>query len=371
MENKPLTSIRGFAALWVVIHHLGSSVGISALAFQLGYAAVDLFFILSGMILASVYSHLSFGDAGLFWLKRVCRVYPAHWVSLIGLCFIFSYPAWTLAALQNLFLNWGFAASALLLQPFFSLQSPANPVAWSVGIELFCYFLFPVAIIFVRRLAPLRSAAIALAVLLVIEWVVLRTYIGDTHGVGAVCRGLAGFGVGMLLWRVGSGLQLTARGATLFEVMGLLGMAGGIAMNRPELIPLWSASLLFGLSFDRGLLARALHVKWCFWLGNISFSMYLLHYPLALATDKWLPVTLFPGNPVLIAWLRFSLLLAVILIMSALSYRFIETPGRRIPALLRDKLQRKQKKKPVKDITTSGLVESLALKPMPDTDRKP
>ena len=82
-EIGPLTAIRGFAALWVVGHHLvpawyPNATGWVPTLFLTGYAAVDVFFVLSGFILATVYRDLATSETPMFLLKRLCRVYPLH-----------------------------------------------------------------------------------------------------------------------------------------------------------------------------------------------------------------------------------------------------------------------------------------------------
>jgi len=62
-EIRSFTAIRGFAALWIVVHHIQPTwwpnVGpVPTAVMSMGYTAVDIFFVLSGFILSDIYRHL-------------------------------------------------------------------------------------------------------------------------------------------------------------------------------------------------------------------------------------------------------------------------------------------------------------------------
>jgi peptidoglycan/LPS O-acetylase OafA/YrhL len=87
---KPLTALRFFAAMWVVLYHywpnLQGAAAMPALVGK-GYLGVELFFTLSGFILCHVYLE-SFGEGrfryGAFLWNRLARVYPLHLATLLG-----------------------------------------------------------------------------------------------------------------------------------------------------------------------------------------------------------------------------------------------------------------------------------------------
>jgi peptidoglycan/LPS O-acetylase OafA/YrhL len=332
-EIKPLTSIRGFAALWVVGLHfsVGGPAWVGA-AFGYGYTAVDLFFILSGFILAHVYARLGRAGVPNFWLRRFFRLYPLHLVALALFVLVVTCGRWDLS---------GFAtgpaallASALLIHPFLPVRVLDNPPSWSIGIELFCYFLFPALIMLLRR-ARSRLMLLGLAVaLLAAEYAVQLAYPAEMRGLGALLRGLIGFSLGMVMCRLGENREIGASLSSLASPGELAGLAGIFAANflgRPELIPLFAALLLLNLYFDAGPIARAMHARWCLWLGRISFSIYLLHYPIIAAARTWLPARLMPLHGGLGRALWEIGLICVILGLSDLSCRFVETPCRQIP----------------------------------------
>src|ERR1700712_3003224 len=94
-DIRALTGVRGVAAAVIVVYHFGDvqlSTGGTADYFRIpfGYLLVDLFFMLSGFVMALTYRHAfdkpSLGTFANFMLKRVARLYPAYFV--IGLFYV-------------------------------------------------------------------------------------------------------------------------------------------------------------------------------------------------------------------------------------------------------------------------------------------
>jgi peptidoglycan/LPS O-acetylase OafA/YrhL len=80
--------------------------------------------------------------------------------------------------------------------------------------------------------------------------------------------------------------------------------------------------------------ARALNAEPLVWLGRVSFSIYLLHMPVLAVLERLLPPHELPLPPLGGALLRDAVALAVVLAASALAYRLVEEPGRRLPSRL-------------------------------------
>jgi peptidoglycan/LPS O-acetylase OafA/YrhL len=150
LDIKPLTSLRFFAAFWVVTYHYWPKLAVTgtpALVAK-GYLGVELFFILSGFILCHVYlpsfeaQRFRYGE---FLWARLARIYPMHLATLVGIGlmggaalaagFPVEHNLLSLAALPaNLALvhAWGFA-------PVVGWNHPS----WSISAEWFAYLAFP------------------------------------------------------------------------------------------------------------------------------------------------------------------------------------------------------------------------------------
>ena len=94
----------------------------------------------------------------------------------------------------------------------------------------------------------------------------------------------------------------------------------------PAAVVLSAAALILALAPEQGPVARLLASRGTVWLGRVSFSIYLLHAPLMNLVQR-VPV---PGGH----WSHLVMLAAILFPMSELTYRWIERPGRRIPAVL-------------------------------------
>jgi peptidoglycan/LPS O-acetylase OafA/YrhL len=330
-HNRPLTSIRGFAALWVVGHHLQFDMAYSGYSFagwllRPGYAAVDIFFVLSGFVITAVHRDLSRAGLGDFYLRRIFRLYPLH---LFVLALILGLWLWSEArfgahdpteTLRDL------PIVVLLLQPYLIHGLTWNTVSWSIGIELLCYAFFPIVILWARRL-EFVGCALVLLMMGAIEHHVQSDII---WGSGAVARGLAGFGLGMVVQQMTVLVpKPRARAASLVEIAAILGILLAALAGHPRIIPLFGALLIWGLAAERGLIARGLATGWCVWLGRISFSVYLIHPTLIDLGFVLLP----PGRLGLghaadeVVWTL--AVLALLLGVATMTWAGVEEPARR------------------------------------------
>ena len=325
-ENLPLTAIRGVAAVWVVALHVqpgwfpGAPAGLVS-GLLMGQAAVDIFFVLSGFILAQVYGEIHFEQAPRFWLRRICRVYPLH-LSVMAVLALSVLAANALRGSAHPH-DWrDFVVVTLLLNPFLQDGSTWSPQSWSVGVELLCYAMFPLTMRLMGRLPGLLCAGVVVALALA-EALVLHGY---DAGSSAVLRGLVGFHLGAALCLLLP--HLPVRPAPAAALAGVVGIALGIGAASQTAIVLAAAVTIVSLAPARGLVASALSRGPLVWLGRVSFSIYLLHAQLQVALNRALSQFIGP-------WALTALFVAILIPLSEATYRFIEQPGRRLPSLLR------------------------------------
>jgi peptidoglycan/LPS O-acetylase OafA/YrhL len=339
-ENKPLTAIRGFAALWVVGHHLDTSWDFPVrprvhAALLMGHVAVDVFFVLSGFILTLVYRDLTGAGCGTFALRRICRIYPLHLCIMAALGLAALCTEWSAPPGGSTHPWKSFGPVLLLVQPYLDIATPWNPPSWSLGVELLCYVLFPLVNAALRPAGRSWLLA-AVAVLAAAEAMVLRHYDGGVTGQGAVLRALAGFLLGCALGRLFLRDRVTfARHAAALQAAALAGLAVTVLVGDATSVVLAAAVLITAIASATGAVARRLSASFCVWLGQVSYSIYLLHAPLFGLFGKLTPIRAALAMPSL----RFAvggLFLAVLLALSALTNRLIEQPFRRLPRLLAD-----------------------------------
>ncbi len=304
-----LTALRGFAALAVVLFHFADRAAPTLLLHNPliahGALGVDLFFVLSGFILAHVYGAEARAGGvriGPFLRNRLARVYPLHLLlTVVALGW-----ALTLTATGRL----TFEAQALQLgldpvtgQGFWATLSAhlwlvhawgttsglaLNTVSWSVSAEWFAYLLFPGLAALMwwrgRAVAPWLALAVALATLLAAELLArlaLERPLTDLTYAFGIVRIVPEFMLGMAVsLAVAAGaLRRTPLRLAIGSVQA--GIVIVVATSLPTLLaPLLFAALI-GLLAERdtrraiaGVASRSgLLVE----LGVISYALYLVH----------------------------------------------------------------------------------------------
>ena len=148
---RPLTGIRGVAAVHVMLFHyflgLPYSSPLSTFIAH-GYLEVDLFFVLSGFVMALNYAHIFAGgwtNPGYFRFlsRRIARVYPLYFFTTICALLLAILGFIDLPRLASLKIT--FIANILMIQSW-GLADSLNPPAWSISSEWAAYLLFPLLV---------------------------------------------------------------------------------------------------------------------------------------------------------------------------------------------------------------------------------
>ncbi len=335
-----LTALRGLAAWWVVVYHFREQLNLSGLPLLQtlaghGYLAVDLFFIMSGFVIALNYAgdlrHLSALAVLRFLGFRLARIYPLHLVILVAFLanplaiHLFSRSGTTGDRydpgyfLQSLFLiqNWGFSS-----------DTAWNIPAWSISTEWGAYLIFPLLAWCLGRVASPARALVALLVALIFVMGLgyLAGGLGNAIAHGGLLRCLMEFTLGAAIFQLHALAGHHLPKGTLMVAVGLVLLLAGMALHWPDynFAPLAMLLVITGLLDGRGLVARALAHKSLLYVGEISYSTYLVHYlvkdwsKLILVSDGIPPVAVFA------AYIGFTAAASVAL------YRFVELPGRRL-----------------------------------------
>jgi peptidoglycan/LPS O-acetylase OafA/YrhL len=341
-DIRPLTGLRFVAAFWLLLYFfwdrfdLGprDTIGIV----HAGNYGVDLFFILSGFVLAHVYGpHVeakSFSWRSFIW-ARMARIYPLHLVCLAAMIAI-----WAAGSL----IGASFKASAFVVAqiPYHLALIHAwglvasdgwNFPSWSISAEWFAYLTFPIsfgiAALFVKR--PLIGVA-----LMVIVFVTFVAWMGqsnielmDMTWQGGIVRIVPSFGMGIALWLFGRNLTLPKGVAGLGVAISSVWVAMAATWGWPSY---WIWPGLAGLVFflaetsktnQTPLLASGIWV----YLGEISFAAYMVHLPIDIALYQIIDRVM--GEPTGTLALIIGIVgILASLVAAALAHALVEKPAR-------------------------------------------
>lgn len=323
-EIKSLTGLRGVVALWVAFFHFSffRNEFIQDIVGK-GYVAVDIFFVLSAFLLTVSYSEkfkeLNYKTIGVFYKKRINRIYPVYIISVV---FIALFLMKTSIA--------GFLINATLLQCFFNPDYLLNVVYWSLSTEWVCYLIFPFMLWFVLHY-KIRSEVLIIASLVLrfmLPYFPDHLYIGSEHPmeVGESPRYLdLPYGLVSLLRTVSSyflgiGVALLTpfkmkKNNLVIYIILLLFVSMLFIEKGLLFIPLLSALMIKYLyEGKQNYLKTFLETKAVYFLGNISYSLYIIHY--IVKKQDFVIVHSYHLNNLLL--ISFSLLLSYI------SYMLIE-----------------------------------------------
>jgi peptidoglycan/LPS O-acetylase OafA/YrhL len=349
-----LTGLRFVAAFAVVLLHSRDTFIPGRMIDGLPLmTAVSFFFVLSGFILVYVYPELpTRRDVVRFYTARLARIWPIHVFALLLLLPLLPRNLIGLdASLANIFLVHAWVP---LREFFFSY----NAVSWSVSTELGFYLLFPLLIYRFDSTWPLKLMAAAAVVAAAIATCVAfdfpnydTSYSGVTNlgilYVNPLARGLE-FVLGMcgaLWWRkirpyLGSGfamwtlVEMAVIGVAVWYFIFLRDYLFHVVVDKSsfpvaivwlmyvDLAPFFLL-LIIVMAGGAGALARLMSTAPLVFLGEISYSVYMLHHVLILWYVNHLGFFSFVPDAI-----RFGVFVTVLLLLCAASYLAIERPAR-------------------------------------------
>lgn len=348
-----LDSWRGIAALLVAFGHMKTNGGLTALALSsTSYRFVDFFFILSGFVIAhSSTQRLTSGwrNAAPFLTNRLARLWPLH---LFVLFFFLVHQITLLSAnyygivVEPQAFSEGFSAKYLpanifLIQAWDILpESSWNKPAWSISTELFAYIVFALTCVIARHQSWVIMTIFASACTLFI--MVHPEIMGATYSF-ALVRCMAGFGTGVLAYQVYKYLQkIELPLPTLLELLTVIAIVLTVVVTPQKfgwlVLPVFFCAVLV-FSLEQGNISRLLLHRSFVFLGERSYSIYLIHAFIALGIFSIASVFQFIGTlpngktGIILPFLLSDLLIIVFLLMSVVvshfSFLLIERPGQR------------------------------------------
>jgi peptidoglycan/LPS O-acetylase OafA/YrhL len=377
-EIKPLTGLRGIAALYVMMFHFFIGQRFTNPVTTLlahGYLAVDVFFVLSGFVMTLTYSRLFdhghfLSSYGKFLGRRIARVYPLY---LVGTLCAFVLIRNGLLDPPHLKLSFAFLWNLLMVQAWGITESLDGP-GWSISTEWAAYLLYPIILLSLvrNRLGRWIAGCLSLALLAFLalnpaahvraaDGAALLDVHASRYGF-PVLRCLAEFVLGMLAYQFSTS-PAGARFAARTWIQDALTLAIILALMRPRtdlVMPLLIPPLLVGLASGGSIVARTLSFRPLEAAGRYSYSIYMIH-TLLYGVLGWIHYQInaagFKHGQTFAALVGIGLTIP----LSALAYHGIEKPGR---SFIRNLLEgRKVMPDPVLGVRSLSPIKAGSLEP--------
>ena len=304
-KRADVQGLRALAVLLVVGYHAG-------LPLPSGFAGVDVFFVISGFVITATLVRELAGTGrlrlGAFYARRVRRLLPALTVVLVFVAAVGVLGS-PIAAQKTAGLT-GIAASLFsanfylyhLGSGYFDVSAGLNPLlhTWTLGVEEQFYLVFPALLLASWKLGRRALAVVAVGGATALSFYLAYRYalafpVGGVHdpqrfGFYASPSRAWEFGAGSLVAlgvplfrRIPFGLtDVVAAAGLAWLVVGLLVLDGrGVpSAGETALLVTGVALLLVAGSGHGSLVARGLGARPAVWIGDLSYSWYLWHWPL-------------------------------------------------------------------------------------------
>lgn len=354
-QNRPmkryilgLDSLRAMSVLAVIGYHLDLKWA------QGGLLGVGIFFVLSGYLITDQIILEYKTKKKLiwnFWIRRIRRLLPAM------VCMLLLVALWLimtdfsrLQALEGDFLSSLFYMNNWYLifheVSYFESFGPASPIGhlWSLSIEEQFYLVWPVVLLIGIKLVPRRGklmlfilllasiSAIAMAVMYEPGMDPSRVYYGTDTQAFAILIGAA-LAVVWPSWKLSDRISSSAR--ALLDINGVLGiLILLILIGRSNEYDDWlyqfgflyvsfvTAAVIAVLAHPASRLGKIMACQPLTWIGKRSYSLYIWHYPVIVLSSP----TVNTGE---LDFTQILLQLTMSVILSALSYKYVEEPIRR------------------------------------------
>ncbi|HEY5486421.1 MAG TPA: acyltransferase family protein [Candidatus Limnocylindrales bacterium] len=313
-----IEGLRGIAVLLVVLYHAGT-LSNSSLQIPGGFVGVDLFFVISGFLITGLLirerertGKVSFSR---FYARRVRRILPAAAVVLL-VTLVIAYQLVALSSRSAVMEDGASSAVSIANIRFAMTTDYFNPTNnsfspflhfWSLGVEEQFYFIWPALLALVAWRKPRLGAAVALSVVAVVSFaasvIVTQSspatafYLLPTRAWQLAAGGLLAIGVGSLartpqLLRAAVGQFLSVAGWVALAALAWIALTlDSKTVPYPgtaALLPTLAGVVLIAAGAEQagpGAFLRLMPVRF---LGKISYSLYLWHWPILILGGLYL-----------------------------------------------------------------------------------
>lgn len=310
---------------------------------SLALFGVPAFFVLSGYLIGGILygTRNREGYFRVFYTRRILRVFPVYYITLLVIAGFY--------ALHGVRINHQFWISFLYIQNLFPSYSSVSigPVYvghfWSLAVEEQFYLLWPLVVWLFPEKRKLLKVSLGLIACCCVVRFLMPFLMADPRMILFFTPARADailLGVVLALIRrdaIYDKIEPFAKWAVLAGVVGVtsLVMVGGRAwgksvVGREVLVPLVNITafaIVIAVMEENSWMNRVCSQRWACWIGSLSYSLYVFHYTFAPyfydVVTPWLAMHMRSSFAALTAGL---LAFGLTLVLSLISYRFIEGP---------------------------------------------
>ncbi len=296
--RSDIDGLRTLAVMPVIFYHAGMTL------FSGGYVGVDIFFVISGYLITSIIVRELDEDRftiANFYVRRVKRIFPALYF-LLAFTFILSFfslmPAHFEGFGKSVVSTVLFGSNILFWQEsgYFDAQAETKPLlhTWSLGVEEQFYIFFPLMLMLIARYGSKKYIRFALT-LFVISFG-LSVWGTKTHPEAAF------YLIPYRTWELMLGALISLGffpktekllNINLMSLAGFIMLCVSIFTFKPStpfpgyaaLLPCMGTALI--IMAQGGIVNQILSLKPVVWIGLLSYSLYLWHWPLFALRNYW------------------------------------------------------------------------------------
>jgi peptidoglycan/LPS O-acetylase OafA/YrhL len=348
-----LTGLRFVAASWVVLYHfrldlaaLLPATRVALPVFERGWLGVDLFFVLSGFVIAHNYAGRvrTFADYRRFLGLRLARIYPLHLATLLVVALLLSAqhalghsgsgngPS----SQPGVFSGSSLVANLLLIHAWGRSIPSWNLPSWSISAEWFAYLCFPLVAAMTLRVRRRGTAAATAALSLGAMFVAMSSaHLAGTSHWDWLLRVAGEFTAGALLHRVWLMRPAAPRRSwdTALVAIGCAAVLGCVVLpGGPSsaywLVPLLAVTVLAAASAT-GPVGRLLSTRGMVFWGEASYGLYMTHVLVQLITQRVVGPTTFRSASLPVRLGVVTTWAVAVGVAAVAAYVVVERPARR------------------------------------------
>jgi peptidoglycan/LPS O-acetylase OafA/YrhL len=344
-RRSDIDGLRAIAVLSVVLFHINAHIVPG------GFIGVDIFFVISGFLITSIIARemaeerFSFAD---FYLRRVRRILPAFWIVswvTIAVGYVLLLPGDLLYALRSARAAAVFSTNIFFAkrQGYFAPEAGEQPFLhmWSLAVEEQFYFVWPMLLLGISALSPRFAAPhrLTLAFAVTVPLLILSFSVSEhllCAGSGDAYYSLQSRAGELLIGALAAIIPFVVRTRTnqWLAALGLMGIAVSLFSFTGDtpfpgwraLFPTVSSALILYAGQREGSLsgpvARILSNSWLGYVGLLSYSLYLWHWPILAYMHYLYGRTVLPATWAVVA-------AALSLALSVLTYHLVEERAKR------------------------------------------